>query len=138
MGFRRQQLVATLAWREGELAGLEVICRPPSGGDLVDAAALAGVDVDAISRRAWRPEDIAVVRQVIDGFGAALVSWNLEDQDGVPVPATVEAFRAQDLHLIFEVLAAWQESAVTARTVQPPGPARDLELEAGLGMRVGA
>jgi hypothetical protein len=44
-------------------------------------------------------------------LGNALVSWNLEDEDG-PVPATLEAIEEQDFSLIMSVVNSWL-SAIT-------------------------
>lgn len=41
--------------------------------------------------------------------GAALVSWNAEDDDG-PIPATAEGFRRLDIDLAFTLIRTWMDA----------------------------
>lgn len=36
-----------------------------------------------------------------------LVSWNLEDENGVPVPTTMEGIEEQEMPLVLGILEAW-------------------------------
>jgi hypothetical protein len=52
-------------------------------------------------------------------FGEHLVSWNLEDEDGTPVPATYEAMMQQDHDLIGALNNAWIETLVGVHKADP-------------------
>lgn len=46
----------------------------------------------------------------------SLVSWNLEDENGVPVPTTVEGLEDQETDLVMDIIEAWIEK------MTGPGP----------------
>lgn len=54
-------------------------------------------------------EETGLTAEVIEQFAAAaLVSWNLEDDDG-PVPATAEGLMGQDVGFVGALIRNWQE-----------------------------
>jgi hypothetical protein len=118
MGFVRKRTVYKLVWDPPhELAGLEVRVTGASVGEMLDMAALADADDEVKAARS----DEAFTR-----FAEALVSWNLEtevlDEGGVttvPVPATLDGVRAQDLDFVLELIQAWMRAIVD---VPPPLP----------------
>jgi hypothetical protein len=57
--------------------------------------------------------------KLIQIFAAHLVSWNVEDADGAPVPATLEGVDSQDTGLIVQLISAWQQALVTAPPTSP-------------------
>ena len=76
MGFREPPNTITLQFDKGhDLHGLEVTLRGMSIGEWMQATGMDGSDGDDNAR-------------TIDRFCDALVSWNLEDTDGRPVPVT--------------------------------------------------
>lgn len=61
-----------------------------------------------------RPEDMVDVleNEVLRDFAAALISWNLEDEEGNPIPATLESLLDEDLlppSLVFSLVSNWVE-----------------------------
>ena len=85
MGFRREPKTFLLVFDDPELAGLEVRARSLSIGELED-------------------DDL----QVYESFAAALVSWNLEDEDGNSLPATLETVRSYpDVGFMNALAGAW-------------------------------
>jgi hypothetical protein len=105
MGYKRPTL--KLAFEAAEMDGLEVRCRRPSVGayfDLLDAAD--------------KPiGDEANRRVLAEHVMPLIIDWNLEDEDGVPVPATVDGFLAQDTPFIRQIT-----QAVVDVNRQVPGP----------------
>ena len=85
MGFRREPKTFRLVFDDPELAGLEVRARSLSIGELED-------------------DDL----QVYESFAAALVSWNLEDENGDELPATLETVRSYpDVDFMNALASAW-------------------------------
>ena len=85
MGFRREPKTFLLVFDDPDLAGLEVRARSLSIGELED-------------------DDL----QVYESFAAALVSWNLEDEDGNSLPATLETVRSYpDVGFMNALASAW-------------------------------
>lgn len=103
MGYVRERKVYNLVWNEGEFAGLEVKTKAAS------VAAYRQIAELATYRFSWPPtvEDLARVDELHVAFAAVLVSWNLEEEDGTPVSATVDGLRAQDPEMTLAIILAW-------------------------------
>lgn len=87
MGFREQPNTITLRFDEGdELHGLEVTLQGMSIGEFMSSMGWDGGDGD----------DTA---QTMEKFHKALISWNLEDADGQPIPVTASRERPHRLIL---------------------------------------
>lgn len=85
MGFKHQAKVYRLVFDDPALNGLEVKARSLSIGELND---------DEV--------------RVFESFAKALVSWNLEDEDGNPLPATLEAIESYpDAEFMTTLVSAW-------------------------------
>ena len=85
MGFRHEPKTFSLVFDDPDLEGLEVKARSLSIGELND-------------------DDI----QVFESFAKALVSWNLEDEDGNPLPPTLEIIQSYpDLGFMSALSNAW-------------------------------
>ncbi|RKN61858.1 hypothetical protein D7231_31795 [Streptomyces klenkii] len=96
MGYKRKRKTINIAFEEGHpFAGLEVRLRGLSLGEYLDLIGMGEVDRSAVS----------------DGLkmmSAALLSWNLEDEEtGEAVPATAEAVYAEDQEMMLAVMNAW-------------------------------
>lgn len=96
MGFRRPQSVVRLPLT-GELEGLTVHIKALPAGLQLD---MGERDVDGLSR-------IQLWRTAMSDFAAVLVSWDLEDENGVPIPATLEGLLSQDLEFGTTLAGAW-------------------------------
>ena len=84
MGFRHQPRTYLLTFEDPALEGLEVRARSLSIGELQSD------------------------EPVVESFAHALVSWNLEDEDGNPLPATLETLRTYpDIGFINGLTKAW-------------------------------
>lgn len=106
MGYRRERKVYRLNFEgDPEMDGLVVKVRSTSIGNLLQVAGLlvlADRDVDEL-----QPDDIARLDQLFDGFAGSLVEWNLEDEQGTPVPATPDGVKGQDADFILPIVKAW-------------------------------
>jgi hypothetical protein len=136
-----------LTWAtDHELHGLEVRTRAlPLGTfmELIDlAATFEGMDTTDLSA-----EDAKAVRQLLDGFAGALMSWNLEepelDADGeptggsVPVPCTAQGLYTQDIGFAMGLIQEWMSAVASVPAPLPrPSAAGEPSLEASMPMDV--
>lgn len=136
MGFEAPRVIVKLDFTDTDLEGLEVRMRSQSVEELSQAtsrmAAMAAVakrmlDMDVgdeeSAKKAFADIDadsVSGVREVFRDFAAHLVSWNLQE-DGVPVPATLEGVNAQDSTFILRLARAWQEAISGVGTPLPQG-----------------
>lgn len=126
MGFRRPPLLVTFEPGD-DLHGLEVRLRRLSVRQLLDVATLAeAVGTDQEEQSTWA---------LVEYVAAAVVSWNLEDDDGVPVPTDAASFLDQDMVLILRIVGRWMDVAdVPAPLDRPsnggsPSPAASIPME---------
>lgn len=61
--------------------------------------------------------DEMAIEEIVQLMAESLVSWNLEDENGVPVPANAEGLDDQDLDFIMKIVDAW-----TSRLTGSDGP----------------
>ncbi len=123
MGFKKKTTIYELMFADAELEGLEVRAKSvPSGTllDLMDAASKVDVTVKSFS-----PGDLLAIKQLLTGFAEALVSWNLEEEDGTPVPPTLESVHAQEITFIMPIVTAWMDAVA--------GVSSDLGKDSGSG-----
>lgn len=107
-GFRPGRKVYRLVFEDGHpLAGLVVRARSASTAQFLEITDLA----DAA---AFGTEQI---KQMMRQFAEVLLSWNLEDEDGEPVPATFEGLRSQEFELVNTVIMKWMDAVAG---VSPP------------------
>jgi hypothetical protein len=73
---------------------------------------------------------------MFEAFAKALHSWNLEDEDGTPVPPTLEGLYAQDFSFVLEIIGAWIEAVggvstplATPSSAGAPPPELQLPME---------
>ena len=115
MSYRKKPQVFTLTWdADSAYPGLTVRVRSVPVGEVTDlAGALYKVTSQGIAAASGA---MGTAMAMLAGH---LVSWDLEEEDGTPVPVTLDAVRAQDLDLILAVLAEWM-GAIAG--VAPPLP----------------
>lgn len=123
MGFKPQRRIYVLEFEKEELNGLEVRARSVPLGqylDIVEIAEVAGPDgVDNLT-----PEQtmkmVGAVGNLLESFADVLVSWNVEDEDGAPVPANLDGLRSQEFPFVMEIIQAWVGAVAGAS--DPLGP----------------
>lgn len=97
MGFTRAK-VYNLSFEQPDLAGLEVKVRSMPLERYFAVRAL------------WRAEDKTLDEKEVESratFAEHLVSWNLEDDDGAAVPATLDGLAGQDYAFVDALVGAW-------------------------------
>jgi hypothetical protein len=114
MGYKKVPVIHTLNEIEGE-DGLVVRLKSVSFGKVRKLMRLTSDDSDDSMM-----DEIAVM------FQDALVSWNLEDEEG-PVPTTVEAVENQDFDFVMKIVHAWLDRMT--------GPGEELGKDSSGGER---
>ena len=111
---------------DDDLAGLEVIVRNPSIGQLME--------LDGIGDIGDKPSK-ADLEAIFRAFASLLKSWNVEAEDGTPVPCTYEGVLSQDPDFMFSIIGALKTEVTAPDPTLPAGsgstPAgqeRDLEM----------
>lgn len=111
MGYQRARKVFRLTFEDEP--GLEVLAYSASLGTITGLLDLVkGLGGDKADRR----EGLAMlgrVDELFSTFAASLKEWNLEDEDGKPIPATVDGLKTQDLDFTLELILAWMEAVVS-------------------------
>jgi hypothetical protein len=119
MGFTPRSTIYTLLFEGTDYEGLEVRMRATKLGALFDAGDLlaigdrVGIDV------APTAAEMGQITSQFEDLADHLVSWNIEDEDGRPVPANLEGMKTQELPLIVRIVKAWQQAM---GDVAPPLP----------------
>lgn len=113
MGFKAPKTVYKLEFEGEEYEGLEVRMR--------------GLTVRRFQRvlavyEGGKDEDID---EILDFFVKAVDSWNLEDDDGRPLPVTAEALGDLDLEFVNAMVGAWLDAV--------GGVSDDLGKDSGSG-----
>jgi hypothetical protein len=99
MGYKRERRVYRLVFDDPEFEGLEVRARSIPIRDLKRLMAL-DTESDSKGDRA------AAITEMMFSFAEALVSWNMEDDNG-PVPPTLESIEAEDADFMMMIIGQW-------------------------------
>ena len=102
MGYRREPTIYHLTFTA--YPGLEVDAKSVSVDEYLKVAALA----DEMQAR----PDEKQVQELFAWFAKRLVRWNLEDEDGKPVPPTVKGLMSQELPFVMSIVMAWVNKVV--------------------------
>lgn len=105
MGYRRPTYL--LKFEDPQFEGLEVRCRPVNTGIVHKLIQLSKMEEAKTSE-----EVDEQLGQLAETFGAALVGWNYEREDGTPVPATVDGFKEADFPMQMGVVGAYLDVAL--------------------------
>lgn len=128
MGYRPERKIYRLSFEDHP--GLEVRAKSVPLGEFLSISELAGVNGRDVTR-----QDTAKVAELFSGFAGALVDWNLEDDGGTPVPATLEGLYSQDFDFALEIIVGWMESiAGVPGPLDKPSSSGSPSLEASLPM----
>lgn len=98
MGHKRNPKIYHLKWEDGDYEGLEVHVRSMTMGQLISARTGKGYN---------GKDDIG---GSVELLADRIVDWNLEDEDGTPVPVTLEAMHEEDDDLILAIISRWMEA----------------------------
>lgn len=101
MGYRREPRRIRLVFDDPEMDGLEVVTRSVPLGTF-----MAMLDSSS---------DNAKASQLINDFAEhALVEWNLVNEAGEPVPATLTGMKTQEIDFVMQIVRTWLEAVGTA------------------------
>lgn len=104
-GYVRQRRVYRLRFADEDLAGLVVSARSAPVRQFIGLARLAEMQDGSA-----KPEDMEKVDELLRGFADCLIDWNLQDEDGMPVPATLDGIYSQDVDFVLQIVFAWIEA----------------------------
>lgn len=124
----------TLIFADPALDGLEVRVSSVPSGELLELDRLTNPQVwRELSREQQKPW----IDQLYALLAGALLSWNLTDADGAPVPATVAGMWSQEWDLMRAVIWAWYRALIEVPAPLPQ-PSRDGErsVEESIPMEV--
>lgn len=113
-GYRPPRRVFRLRFEDGHHDGLVVRMRTTSVGRALDLMRFLVLDTDGLT-----PEDVAGFEGLFEGFAEVLVEWNVEDDDGRPVPATLEGVRTQPIDFVMGILNVWFGATTTVSATDP-------------------
>lgn len=127
-GYRRPLLKLRFVGQEFD--GLVVRCRRPTIDDHLAMDQLDSLRIDADSTPDAVDEAIDRAYAVIVGL---IREWNLEDEDGQPVPRTTAGLRAQDAVFVAAIVHAIREASTGVPSPLPGGspngePAPEVSL----------
>ncbi len=100
MGYKINR-VYRLKFESDAMAGLEVKVRSMSIGDSLEFAEEA--------EKIGAAKDVNQIRPVLEKLASAIVSWNVEEDDGTPVPVSVEGVIELELSAVTAIIEAWME-----------------------------
>jgi len=134
MGFRAPSTIFKLNFK-GELEGLEVATKSVPTGDLMDLMRMA---VSLGSRGSdIKPEDMDAVNSLFAGFAKALLSWNLEDEEGEPIPATLEGIVGQEFNFVIAIIMTWVEAVAGVNIdLEKDSPSGKTSMEGNIPMEL--
>ncbi len=131
MGYVRERRNYRLVFEDDEYDGLEVVARSASVAAYRRIAELASTPFSSPPSA----EDLIEIDNLYQAFAAQLVSWNLEEEDGTPVPATLAGLQDQDLPFAMAIILAWM-NAVAGVSPPLPDTSSSGEMEESLPMEV--
>jgi hypothetical protein len=109
-GFRRKRRTIKIVF-QGDLDGLVITAHSVSMDTFLEFEELSNRYFDG---KTGKDEEASMaiqsLRRMLDMFADVLVSWNLEDEDGEPVPATREELGREDPGFVFDVIVKWMEA----------------------------
>lgn len=125
MGFKRKRTVYKLDFSGTQYDGLEVRLTGLTTGEYLDLVSLSAPgDTDG------RETD-----QTLRLFAAHLISWNLEDEKGEPIPVTFDGIKTNDLVMNMFIIEAWTDALVdVSESTEKKSLAGDPSLVASIPM----
>lgn len=129
MGYRIKPKGYKLVFADSDKAGFEVTARSINTGQFLEFQA-ARATKDAGGEGAQ-----GATRQMLQMFADAIITWNAEDEDGQPIPATLEGLCTLDLDFNMDVINAWMD-AINGVSSPLPGTSTDgsTSVEASIPM----
>jgi hypothetical protein len=102
VGFTVPRKIFKLVFAEEDLVGMEVRARSIPLGDFLRVTELA-----EYAENASGVEALTKISELFSSFVFALESWNLQTEDGDPIPASVDGLYRLDFDLAMSIIMAW-------------------------------
>lgn len=121
MGYRKQSTLYKLIFEKYD--GFEVYVKSMSVGDLMELSSVAdSVKAEDLS------QSMEQSNKMLETFANHLVKWNLEDEDGKEIPATLEGIKSQEMPFVIEIILEWmnQVAQVDENLVRRPNTMPNL------------
>jgi hypothetical protein len=114
MGFRPEPTIYNIGFEGTALDGLKVRMSCCTLGEYneMQRAVFAGGEPDEEGNVRLTPELLQANDRIVELFLNHLVSWNLEDIAGRPVPTTREGLDLQERTMVGQLISAWQTAMV--------------------------
>lgn len=100
MGYKREAKAFKLKFEDASFDGLEVTAKSLNVEQFMRVTELLPATGNV-------KEDNTNMDALFNIFTEALVDWNLEDEDGKPVPKTVEGVKSQEHSFMIQVAISW-------------------------------
>jgi hypothetical protein len=100
-GFRRQRKRYRLRFEGTSLDGLVVVMESVQIATMLQIAEMASL-ADELT-----PEGLQSLGVMFELLAEALIEWNLEEEDGTPVPATIDGVKSLDLGDAMLLIKEW-------------------------------
>jgi hypothetical protein len=115
MGFRPEPTIYNIGFEGTPLDGLQIKMSCCTLGEYneMQRAVFVGGEPDKDGNVRLTPELLRANDRTVELFLNHLVSWNLEDLAGRPVPMTQEGLDNQERTIIGQLIGAWQTAMVT-------------------------
>lgn len=128
MGYQRKQETLRLTFT-GQLEGLHVVVRQASPEVMRHVVATTKMTQDAALT-----EQADAILNLCEAFGQLLASWNLEDEQGQPVPAMPQHLARQDTAFVLALVYGWLDAmAVRAEQLSAAASVNEGELPMTVG-----
>lgn len=126
-GYKRQRKVLKLVFEDPDMEGLVVRARSTSVRKFLDIQAMA----DQAEGGKGAAEQMEAL---FTSFADVVIDWNLQEDDGTPVPVSAVALLDEDFDFAFAMVTAWLEAVagVTKGLGKESTPAATLPAESTL------
>lgn len=104
MGFKVKRKTYRLIFKDTELDGLEVLAHSLNTGQFLE------LETAKAERAEGGKAAEGATQRMLGLLAGALVSWNAEDEDGQPIPTTMEGIKSQDLDFNMKIIEAWTDA----------------------------
>ena len=131
MGFLAPRRTYSLEFEGDEFDGLIVKVRPPTVGEALDNMDLAWMTDDTLTEK----DRLDRLHSLYALFSTRLVSWNVEDETGTPVPATLDGLLTLDNDFGIRIVRSWLfETSMVPRPLDTGSPSGVPSVELSIPM----
>lgn len=123
MGFRPKRTVLKLVFEDPDFEGFEVRMYRATMADVFEFGKYPDYRAAVATKELTVAEAEAHLVGLYDRLAEVIIDWNLEDDEGNPMPVSVASLQAQEGGFFWAMVRAWQQSGI------PQGSELDGPLE---------